>query len=103
MPSFLHVSRLSVTESGSLSNFFVRFLTRPGCHLCDDARPIVEWAVRKAGVGLDEIDVDGDDALLSLYEMRIPVILGPDHQVIAEGVIADRKALRKAISSLSRA
>ncbi len=100
MPSFLHASRLSVTESGSLSSFSVRFLTRPGCHLCDDARPIVEWAVRKAGVDLEEIDVDGDDPLLSLYGMRIPVVLGPEDEVIAEGVIVDRKALRKAISSL---
>ena len=83
-----------------MSSFFVRFLTRPGCHLCDDARPIVEWAVRKADVGLEEIDVDGDDPLLSLYGMRIPVVLGPDDEVIAEGVIVDHKALRKAISSL---
>ncbi len=100
MPSFLHASRLSVTESGSLSSFSVRFLTRPGCHLCDDARPIVEWAVRKADVGLEEIDVDGDDPLLSLYGMRIPVVLGPDDEVIAEGVIADRRALRKAIARM---
>jgi hypothetical protein len=68
--------------------------------LCDSARPLVEWAVRKAGVDLEEIDVDGDDPLLSLYGMRIPVVLGPDDEVIAEGVIVDRKALRKAISSL---
>ncbi|MEE8376510.1 MAG: glutaredoxin family protein [Acidimicrobiia bacterium] len=83
-----------------MSSFSVRFLTRPGCHLCDDARPIVEWAVWKAGVDLEEIDVDGDDPLLSLYGMRIPVVLGPEDEVIAEGVIVDRKALRKAISSL---
>jgi len=100
VPSFLHASRLSVTESGSLSSFSIRFLTRPGCHLCDDARPIVEWAVKTADVGLEEVDVDGDDPLLSLYGMRIPVVLGPDDEVIAEGVIVDRKALRKAISSL---
>ncbi|MEE8406708.1 MAG: glutaredoxin family protein [Acidimicrobiia bacterium] len=83
-----------------MSSFSVRFLTRPRCHLCDDARPLVEWAVGKAGVDLEEIDVDGDDPLLSLYGMRIPVVLGPDDEVIAEGVIVDRKALRKAISSL---
>ncbi|TDI51747.1 MAG: glutaredoxin family protein [Acidobacteria bacterium] len=83
-----------------MSNFSIRFLTRPGCHLCNDARPLVEWAAMKVGVVIEEIDVDGDDTLLSLYGVRIPVVLGPGDEVLAEGVIGDRKALEKALLGL---
>ncbi len=68
--------------------------------MCDDARPLVEWAATKADFDIDDVDVDGDDHLLALYGMRIPVVLGPGDEVLAEGVIGDRKALRKAISGL---
>ncbi|MFV1962250.1 MAG: glutaredoxin family protein [Acidimicrobiia bacterium] len=86
-----------------MSDFRIRFLTRPDCHLCDDARPLVEWAARHTSVALDEIDIDRDDHLLSLYGMRIPVVLGPSEEVLAEGAIGDRRALRMAISGLERA
>ncbi|MFB3052149.1 MAG: glutaredoxin family protein [Acidimicrobiia bacterium] len=83
-----------------MSSFSIRFLTRPGCHLCDDARPLVEWAAMKVGVVIDEIDVDDDDTLLSLYGMRIPVVLGPGDEVLAEGVIGDRRALERVLLGL---
>ena len=68
--------------------------------MCDDARPLVEWAAMKVCVVIDEIDVDGDDTLLSLYGMRIPVVLGPGDEVLAEGVIGDRRALERALLGL---
>jgi len=68
--------------------------------LCDDARPLVEWAAMKVGVVIDEIDVDDDDTLLSLYGMRIPVVLGPGDEVFAEGVIGDRRALERVFLGL---
>jgi hypothetical protein len=68
--------------------------------LCDDARPLVEWAAMKVGVVIDEIDVDDDDTLLSLYGMRIPVVLGPGDEVLAEGVIGDRRALERVLLGL---
>ena len=49
------------------------------------------------GVVIDEIDVDDDDTLLSLYGMRIPVVLGPGDEVLAEGVIGDRRALERVL------
>ena len=68
--------------------------------MCDDARPLVEWAAMKVGVVIDEIDVDDDDTLLSLYGMRIPVVLGPGDKVLAEGVIGDRRALERVLLGL---
>jgi len=44
--------------------------TRPGCHLCDDART----ALRRAGERFDEVDIESDDGLHAAYLERIPVV-----------------------------
>jgi glutaredoxin len=44
--------------------------SRPGCHLCDDARAVLE----RIGHAFDEVDIESDDALLRRYLERIPVI-----------------------------
>jgi hypothetical protein len=75
---------------------------REGCHLCDDARPVVRSAARRSGADVIEVDIDGDDTLVSLYGLRIPVVLGPEDEVLAEGVIEDVRALRRAIRGLTR-
>jgi len=62
----------------------------------------VEWAAAKEKTPLAEVDVEGDDDLLGLYGFRIPVLLGPGGKVIAEGVIDDRRALRKRIRAAGR-
>jgi len=79
----------------------VRFLTRDGCRLCDEARPLVEGAARRLHVDLVEVDIDTDDGLIGRYGLRIPVVLGRDDQVIAEGVIDDARSLRRAMRALS--
>jgi thiol-disulfide isomerase/thioredoxin len=86
-----------------LSDFALKFLTRPGCHLCDDARPLVESAAEREGVGFEEVDVDSSPELKSMYGTRVPVLLGSDGMVIAEGVIDDRRQLRKRIKRSARA
>lgn len=76
--------------------FVVKFLTRSGCHLCDEARPRVEKVVKSAGGVVVEVDIDADDALTRDYGLRVPVLLGPGDVVLAEGVI-DVKTLRRAL------
>ena len=100
MPSFLHASCLSATESSFLSVSTLTFLTRAGCHLCDEARPIVLAEARRIGAEVEEVEIDTDDHLVALYGIRIPVVLGPDRIVLAEGIIADPKALRKRLRLL---
>jgi glutaredoxin len=43
---------------------------RPGCHLCDDARAVLE----RVGHPFEEIDITTDDALHARYLERIPVV-----------------------------
>jgi glutaredoxin len=45
--------------------------SRPGCHLCDDARVVLE----RIGKPFDEIDIDSDDELFKRYLERIPVVV----------------------------
>ena len=43
---------------------------RPGCHLCDEARIVLQ----RIGEPFDEVDIDSDDELFKRYLERIPVI-----------------------------
>ncbi len=52
----------------------VTLYTRPGCHLCDDARAALAAPAATHAVPLEEIDIEGDDALHRAYLERIPVI-----------------------------
>ena len=68
--------------------------------MCDDARPMVQSAVTRAGGIFEELDVEGDDSLLVEFGLRIPVLLGPDGTVLVEGEIAKtqlRRAVRQAM------
>jgi glutaredoxin len=52
----------------------VTLYTRPGCHLCDDARAALTRVQSRAPFALREIDITGDDRLHKRYLERIPVI-----------------------------
>jgi glutaredoxin len=70
--------------------------SRPGCHLCDDARAVIE----RVGAPFEEIDIETDDALLAAYLERIPV-------VVLDGVelfefFVDAGALREHLDRVNR-
>jgi glutaredoxin len=48
--------------------------TRPGCHLCDEAKQAIESAHCADEYTLEEINIESDPALLSIYGHDIPVI-----------------------------
>ena len=48
--------------------------SRPECHLCDDARAMLERIRATTPFELHERDIEADDALLRRYLERIPVI-----------------------------
>jgi glutaredoxin len=47
---------------------------RPGCHLCDEARRVIERVRRGHPFALTERDIESDEALLRAYLERIPVV-----------------------------
>lgn len=56
-------------------------LTRPGCHLCEDARAAMDRVTAASGETWTEVDVEGDLELERDYGDRLPVILldGREH------------------------
>jgi len=53
----------------------VTLYSRPGCHLCDDARAVVERVCADLGEEYDEVSILDDPALLERYAEEIPVTL----------------------------
>ena len=53
----------------------VTLYTRPGCHLCDDARAVVAAVCAELGESFTEVDIDGDGELTRRYGEEIPVTL----------------------------
>lgn len=51
----------------------VTFYSRPGCHLCDDARVVLERVCAQLGETYDEVDIDTDPALQDRFNDEIPV------------------------------
>jgi glutaredoxin len=48
--------------------------SRPGCHLCDDARAALERVRARTAFSLHEVDITTDDELHRRYLERIPVV-----------------------------
>jgi thiol-disulfide isomerase/thioredoxin len=51
--------------------------SRPGCHLCDDMKAIVERVIRATPepITIEEVDISTDPALEARYGLEIPVLL----------------------------
>ncbi|TCB99136.1 glutaredoxin family protein [Micromonospora zingiberis] len=56
-------------------------ITRPGCHLCEDAKAALDRVVAVTGDRWTERDVSGDVELEREYGDRLPVVLldGKEH------------------------
>jgi glutaredoxin len=67
---------------------------RPGCHLCDDARAVLQ----RLGHPFEEVDIESDDELLRRYLERIPVVALDGEELsdhfVDEGALRQRLAAR---------
>ncbi len=46
----------------------------PGCHLCDEAKDVLERQRELLGFRLEVVDISGDAELESAYREQIPVV-----------------------------
>lgn len=53
----------------------VLLLTRPGCHLCADARSVLERIKKDLPISWREQSIEGDEDLTSRFGEEIPVLL----------------------------
>jgi glutaredoxin len=52
----------------------VTLFGRPGCHLCEDARAVLERVRAELPFELAERDIEADEATFKAYLERIPVV-----------------------------
>ena len=65
------------TEDGRLQLAAPRDVTiysRPGCHLCEEAKAQIASMLREFGAHLNEINIDEDPDLRARYDYDVPVI-----------------------------
>ena len=53
----------------------ITLLSRPGCHLCDDARSVISRVAADLGVPWEERDISSSAADLAQYSDMVPVTL----------------------------
>jgi glutaredoxin len=73
----------------------VTLYTRTGCHLCDDARTVLERLRAELPFAIEEVDIEADDALHARYLERIPVVALDGEELF--DYFVDEDALRRRI------
>lgn len=58
----------------------VTLYTRPGCHLCEEAKAAIAPLLREYGAILREVNIDGDPDLKERYGWDVPVIFIGQHK-----------------------
>lgn len=58
----------------------VTLYTRPGCHLCEDAKALMQPLLQAFGATLREVNIDEDAELTRRYGLDIPVIFLGAHK-----------------------
>ncbi|MDH5372234.1 MAG: glutaredoxin family protein [Acidimicrobiia bacterium] len=86
----------------NLRSFSLDFLTRQQCGLCKVAAPVILRVAGIARARLNVLDVDMDEDLFDRYEHRIPVVLGPDGRVLAEGEVSFGRLLWATVRARAR-
>lgn len=61
----------------------VTLFTRPGCHLCEEAKALLHELGARYPHRLEERNIDEDPALRARYHLTIPVILIGDVELQA--------------------
>ena len=75
----------------------VRLYTRPGCHLCEEAKREILAASCADEYELEEVNIDDDPQLKQLYGSEIPVITINGHKAFKYRLTADefKRKLRR--------
>ena len=65
---------MSSNKSSQAEKIRVIIYSRPGCHLCEEAKQAIQAAECSEEYTLEEINIESDPELLRLYRYDIPVI-----------------------------
>jgi len=65
----------------------VTLYSRPGCHLCEEAKAAIAPLLREFGAALREVNIDEDPVLQQRYGWEIPVIFIGPHKAAKHRVV----------------
>ena len=79
----------------------VTLYSRPGCHLCEDAKAAIAPLLSELGLTLREVNIDNDPQLTQQFGHDIPVIFINDHKAAKHRVdpARFRRQLQRACNS----
>lgn len=75
----------------------ITLLSKPGCHLCDVARSVIEHVAAEIDVGWDERDINDSPEDAQAYWDKIPVVLVDGAEIAYWRISPDR--LRAALGA----
>ena len=75
----------------------VRVYGAPGCHLCDQAKAVIQQERERVDLDLVEIDISGDPELERRYRQHIPVVFVDGHRAFTYRV--DPALLRRRVEA----
>ena len=76
----------------------IEIYSRPGCHLCDEAKTVIERLQRRYPFACRVVDIDEDPALERTYGTEIPVVFINGHKAFKYRV--DEAELEKKVKRL---
>jgi len=96
LPAAVYSAQVGTTSE----NPRITLIGKPGCHLCDDARAVVERVADDTGAGWLELSILEDPTLAARYAEEIPVVLvdGEQHDFWR----VDEQRLRAALAGRPR-
>jgi glutaredoxin len=72
---------------------------KPGCHLCEEARAVVEQVRQAHPFELEEVDITRDPTLEARYRERIPVIAIDGRETLE--LVIEATELQRALASMA--
>jgi glutaredoxin len=72
---------------------------KPGCHLCEEARQVVDAVRARHPFDLEEVDITRDPALERAYRERIPVVAIDGEEALE--LVIERSELEERLASMA--
>jgi glutaredoxin len=72
---------------------------KPGCHLCEQARDVVDRVREQRPFELEEIDITRDPTLEALYRERIPVVAIDGEEALE--LVIERSELERCLATIA--
>jgi glutaredoxin len=72
---------------------------KPGCHLCEEARGVVEEVRERRPFELEEVDITRDPALEARYRERIPVVVIDGEEALE--LVIEASELERCLASMT--